>query len=69
MKDYGMFSEDGNAQVASMLTIAEVIKTVAGEEAAIDYALSSLRGMTTNGFEEAEDTMVRDIVINEIKGY
>ena len=68
MKDYGMFSEDGNAQITSMLTVAECIKSLTGTEAAIDYALSSLRGMTENGFEEAEDTAVRETVITELKG-
>ena len=69
MKDYGMFTEEGNAAVAKIVEDARAIYDI-GEysvEAVWNWAQNELVALTyQTRFEEATDTAVREAVYDAI---
>ena len=66
---YGMFTENGNAKVHNIVTMARNLHENLGYpvEAAVNWAANELAGLGNYAeTEEAEDTEVREAVFNAI---
>ena len=71
MRDYGMFSKQGNAAVAKIVDTARELAGLDGPhnalEAAWNWALNELEALgELEGCEEATDTAVREAVYDAI---
>lgn len=67
---YGMFTENGNAKVHNIVTMARNLSENLDYpiEAALNWAENELAGLGNYAeTEEAEDTAVREAVFNAIK--
>ena len=69
MRDYGMFSKQGNAAVQKIVDEARALTSVGeyGYETVWDWACHQLADLSNlEGCEEATDTAVRDAVYDAI---
>ena len=71
-REYGMFSKEGNAEVAEIIDDIErayKANVFSGPEEAIDSAMKALTNLsdTESKFEEADDTDVRDKVARDLE--
>lgn len=64
---YGMFSDKGNQLVERIAKAGQKLAEVDGERAGWKFAYRKLRELSyAEGFEEATDTVVREIVYDDI---
>ena len=67
MRDYGMFSKQGNAAVSSIVDAAISLKKFEDAERVWNFALNALEALgELEGCEEATDTAVREAVYNAV---
>lgn len=67
MRDYGMFTNKGNAAVSSIVDAAISLKKFEDTERVWNFALNALESLgELEGCEEATDTAVREAVYNAV---
>ena len=67
MKDFAMFTAEGNQLVARIAKAADQMKEFEGTERVWDWALWELEKLAAaDGFEEATDTAVREALYDYI---
>ena len=71
MRDYGMFSKQGNAAVAKIVDTARELAGLDGPHNALEqawnWALNELEALSrVESFKEADDTAVREAVYDAI---
>lgn len=67
MRDYQMFTAEGNAAVAAIVTRAQGMVENEGLERVWNWVLNELEALgRTESFSEADDTAVREAVYNAL---
>ena len=67
MIDYGMYSEAANEAIASMVTTAQAIRYVGGDDAQLDFIRSVFSTLSHAGHAECWDTAVRERICAELE--